>query len=225
MGFETQMSNEPEGKPILIKRKMRVIGEWLSCSALVQAIRVGLPIRLIDSVLQFFENGLDLDLLRALRVFYEGSDWRFFALPRIGIAAGRSCLPLTQKFVFEYPVTPWDLRARRGCLGMHWRNSVNEKLKPTIRVFAPVLNRDACRYILLKGTIMTTILFLLAALFVLAVGTLVFQAFHAPEGREDAAGFHFASVAANLRPARESYTASSDHEAAAHVASQHLPAV
>jgi len=72
---------------------------------------------------------------------------------------------------------------------------------------------------------MTTILFLLAGLSVLAVGTLVFQAFHAPEGHEDASGFHFASVAVNRRISRESYVASSDHEAAAHAASQHLPAV
>ena len=72
---------------------------------------------------------------------------------------------------------------------------------------------------------MTTVLFLLAALFVLAVGTLVYQAFHAPEGQEDASGFHFASVAANRRVSRASYAASSDHEAAAHVASQHLPAI
>lgn len=219
------MSNEPEGKPILIKPKMRAMGEWLSCSALGQAIRASLPIQLIESVLQFFGYGLGLDLLRPQPCFYEGSNRRFFALPRTGIAAGRSCLPLTQKFVFEYPVTPRDLRARRGCLGIHWLSSVNEKLKPALRVFAPVLNCDACRYILFKGTIMTTLLLLLAVLFVLAVGTLVYQAFHAPEGHEDAAGFHFASVAANRRPARESYTARSDHEAAAHVASQHLPAV
>ncbi len=72
---------------------------------------------------------------------------------------------------------------------------------------------------------MTTVLFLLAALFVLAVGTLVFQAFRAPEGHEDASGFHFAPVAANRRASRESYSASSKHEVAAHVASQHLPAV
>jgi hypothetical protein len=72
---------------------------------------------------------------------------------------------------------------------------------------------------------MTTILFLLAVLFVLAVGTLVFQAFHAPEGHEDASGFHFASAPASRRPSREAYASNSDHEAAAHVASQHLPAV
>ena len=72
---------------------------------------------------------------------------------------------------------------------------------------------------------MTTVLLLLAALFVLAVGTLVYQAFHAPEGHEDASGFHFASVAANRRVSPESYLANSDHGAAAHVTSQHLPAV
>ncbi|MEO9111299.1 MAG: hypothetical protein ABI387_01475 [Lacunisphaera sp.] len=72
---------------------------------------------------------------------------------------------------------------------------------------------------------MTTVLFLLAALFVLAVGTLVFQAFHAPEGHEDASGFHFASAPANRRSSRQSYSAGAKHKAAVHVASQHLPAV
>ena len=72
---------------------------------------------------------------------------------------------------------------------------------------------------------MTTIFILLGVLFVLAVGTLIFQAFHAPEGHEDAAGFHFSPVAAPRRAARESYSVVADHQAAAHVASQHLPAV
>jgi hypothetical protein len=72
---------------------------------------------------------------------------------------------------------------------------------------------------------MTTIFIVLGVLFVLAVGTLIFQALHAPEGREDAAGFHFSPVAAPRRATRESYAVVPDHEAAAHVASQHLPAV
>ena len=72
---------------------------------------------------------------------------------------------------------------------------------------------------------MITILLLLGVLSVLAIGTLVYQAFHAPVGREDGEGFHYAVQPAPVRVARETYTRSDGHEAAAHVATQHFPAV
>ena len=52
---------------------------------------------------------------------------------------------------------------------------------------------------------MTTILLLLGILFFSAFGVLIFQARHAPEGHEDADGFHFAREDASKRKVRATY--------------------
>ena len=71
---------------------------------------------------------------------------------------------------------------------------------------------------------MITMLLLLGVLSMLAIGNLVYQSFHAPVGHEDGEGFHYTIQPAPLRAARDTYTQSGGHEAAAHVAT-HLPAV
>ena len=72
---------------------------------------------------------------------------------------------------------------------------------------------------------MITILLLLSVLLVLAIGVLIFQASHAPEGHEDTDGFHYAPISAPQRVVREEYQNEPDHGAAAHVATQHIPAM
>ena len=68
---------------------------------------------------------------------------------------------------------------------------------------------------------MITILLLLGVLSVSAIGILIFQPSHAPEGHEDADGFHYAPESA---PRRTAYAVSANDEAVAHVATQHFPA-
>ena len=72
---------------------------------------------------------------------------------------------------------------------------------------------------------MITILLLLGVLSVLAIGTLVYQASHAPVGHEDGDGFHYAVAPVQRRAVRETYTEAPGHQAAAHVATQHIPAL
>ena len=71
---------------------------------------------------------------------------------------------------------------------------------------------------------MMTILILFGVFCVSAIGLLVFQASRAPEGHEDAEGFHFAPQSAPRRAVREIYVIEQDHEVAAHGATRHIPA-
>jgi len=70
---------------------------------------------------------------------------------------------------------------------------------------------------------MTTILLLVAVLSILAFGLMIHQLRQAPEGHEDAAGFHFADRSAARRQARVAVKVE-DSSGAAHPATQHLPA-
>ena len=72
---------------------------------------------------------------------------------------------------------------------------------------------------------MITILLLLGVLSVSAIGILIFQASHAPAGHEDADGFHYAPCSVPQRTLRGDYENEPDHSAAAHVATQHIPAM
>jgi len=72
---------------------------------------------------------------------------------------------------------------------------------------------------------MITILLLLGVLSVLAIGTLVYQASRAPVGHEDGEGFHYAVAPVQRRAVRETYTEASSHQGAAHVTTQHIPAL
>ena len=71
---------------------------------------------------------------------------------------------------------------------------------------------------------MMTILILFGVFCVSSIGLLIFQACRAPEGNEDAEGFHFAPQSAPRRVVREAYVIEQGHQAAAHVATHHLPA-
>ena len=72
---------------------------------------------------------------------------------------------------------------------------------------------------------MITILLLLGVLSVSAVGVLIFQAYHAPVGHEDAEGFHFSPESAPVRISGEAYRGKSAHDAAGHATAHQLPAI
>ena len=71
---------------------------------------------------------------------------------------------------------------------------------------------------------MITLLLLLGALCVTAIGVTVYQLKHAPEGHEDGEGFHYAPEFSPRRNGRAAVRVS-DQVTAAHAATRHLPAM
>jgi hypothetical protein len=70
---------------------------------------------------------------------------------------------------------------------------------------------------------MMTTLLLLCGLSISAVVVLIFQAFHAPEGHEDADGFHFRHKSVPSRKSVAVYDVDSAH-GAAHAITNHFSA-
>jgi hypothetical protein len=71
---------------------------------------------------------------------------------------------------------------------------------------------------------MITTLLVLGLLCFASIGVLIFQALHAPEGREDAAGFHYSRGIAPQFRARAAHKVDEAH-GSAHGATQQVPAM
>ena len=71
---------------------------------------------------------------------------------------------------------------------------------------------------------MTTILLLLGSILVLAIGVMIYQLSHTPDGYETEEGFEFGPESATKRQSRVIVKAKSVHHSA-HGISTHIPAI